>query len=107
MKLMTAFLLLILFNFPAFSQQSSALSSDSMICFTDAELEAMEVEAAQIMEDAVVEAVNAAVEPYRIVVQNMNADLEAMETSRNWWRVGSFAGFGVGLILAFLVVLAH
>lgn len=107
MKLITVFLFLILSLSPAFCQPSSAPSSGSMICFTESELEAMEAEAARIMEDAVVEAVNAAVEPYRITVLEMNAELDEKNRAIMFWKITTGVSAGVLAVVSVLFVISR
>jgi hypothetical protein len=73
--------LLILLALPLFSQSSNEPSKSSMTCFTDAELDQMETEAAKIVEDAVTEAVNEAVKPYVLEVKKLEREIF-------WWKVG-------------------
>lgn len=90
----TLICLMILSALQGYSQSSPRPSSDSMTCFTESELEAMEVEAAQIMEDAVTEAVKVAVEPYRL-------EVERLERTIFWWKVGTVAGI-VGTVVSLI-----
>jgi hypothetical protein len=99
--------LLILSVLPLYSQSSPKPENDYTHCFTDTEWAAFEEEVWQEEQASIVEAVNEAVKPYLISVQELNRELAAMETSRNWWRVGTFAGIGAGLILALVVALAR
>lgn len=103
----TILFLLILLATPLFSQSSSAPSSGSMICFTESELDAMEAEAAKIMEEAVVEAVNSAVAPYRIVVLNMQSELDAKSRTILFWKITTGVGAGLAVVFAVLLAVSH
>ena len=105
MKRTTVFLLLILSATLLFSQSSSEQSRSSTTCFTDAELEAMEAEAARIMEDAVVEAVNTAVAPYRIQVDLLNGIVAKVERSERCWKTAAIATGSVSLVLLTIAII--
>ena len=101
--------LLILSSFPAFSQQSSEPSKSSMICFTESELEAMENEAAQIMEDAVTEAVTEAVKPYEVKIDLLSKDLAAARRATTVWMwtgIGMTVTVTIANLLIYLIKIA-
>jgi hypothetical protein len=76
--------LLILCPILAFSQPLPAAENDWPLCFDESAWNALEEQIWAETEQTVVEAVNAAVAPYRITVDRMEWELK-------WWKVGFWA----------------
>jgi hypothetical protein len=99
--------LLILLTPLLYSQSSSEPSNESMTCYTQSELAALEANLQKVVEEAVVEAVNEAVQPYKIQVEILDKDLVKMEHRRNGWRLATFITISVGAITTLVAVLVR
>jgi hypothetical protein len=56
-----------------------------------------------VVEETALEAAKAAVAPHLIYEKSLLENVRTMTISRNWWRVGTFAALGTGILGVILV----
>ena len=97
--------LLLLGTTLAYSQPSSAASSESKICYTPSEFAALEAEIQKIIEETALEAADEAVKPHLIYEADLQKKLDTITRQNTIWKYTAIGASTATLFLLILVLL--
>jgi hypothetical protein len=104
---MVVLLFLTLCLLPLWTQSSPAPAPAYTHFFTDDSWAAFEEEVWQEEQASITEAVNAAVESYKISVRDLNQKLDADSRTILFWKITTGVSCGMAAVLGLLFVLSH
>ena len=105
MKSLILIFLLTLCNSLAFSQPSTPAKAESTTCFSNSELEAFEEAIQAETEKTVKEAVEAAVAPYKIKIEQQGIIIVRRDRTIVWLKIGLGVSLGASLSLGLYAIL--
>lgn len=99
MILKKTLILMILSVVAAWPSFCETVKSESMICFSEQEIEVLKAEVDQEIERVSREAVKIAVETLQKKVDQYYRDAEDQKNAANFWTIAAFAGTATGFII--------